>query len=67
MGSNTGGGWSSNFKQGKKFSVSINAACIEEADRLFNGLSIDGEVTIPMSKTFWCACFVMFTGKFGIN
>jgi len=39
----------------------------EEADRLFNGLSKDGNVTMPMNVTFWDSYFGMFTDKFGIN
>ncbi len=67
MGSDTAGEWASNFKEGNNFSVSINAASREEADRLFNGLSEDGTTTMPMADTFWGAYFGMFTDKFGIN
>jgi PhnB protein len=67
MGSDTGGEWSSNYKEGNNFSISINAASIEEADKLFNGLSSGGQVTMPMNTTFWGAYFGMFTDKFGIN
>jgi PhnB protein len=52
---------------GNNFSISINADSIEEADKLFNGLSAGGKVTMPMDKTFWGAYFGMFTDKFGIN
>lgn len=52
---------------GNNFSISINATTAEEADRLFNGLSAGGTVTMPMEKTFWGAYFGMFTDKFGIN
>ena len=52
---------------GQNISLSINAASKEEADKLFNGLSAGGTVTMPMNQTFWGAYFVMFTDKFGIN
>ncbi|MFD0941909.1 VOC family protein [Pedobacter boryungensis] len=52
---------------GNNFSISINADNQEEADKLFNGLSAGGKVTMPMDKTFWGAYFGMFTDKFGIN
>jgi PhnB protein len=52
---------------GNNFSISIGADSREEADRLFNGLSTGGKVTMPMSKTFWSPWFGMFTDKFGIN
>ena len=67
MGSDTGGEWASGFNQGNNVSVSINADSQEEADKLFNGLSAGGTVTMPMDKTFWGSYFGMFTDKFGIH
>lgn len=67
MGSDTGGEWASNYKAGNNFSISINAASKDEADKLFNGLSAGGNVTMPMNNTFWGAYFGMFTDKFGIS
>lgn len=52
---------------GDNISVSINADSEQEADKLFNGLSAGGNVTMPMNKTFWGAYFGMFKDKFGIN
>lgn len=67
MGSDTGGEWAPTFQQGNNFSISINTDNKEEADRLFNGLSDGGNVTMPMANTFWGDYFGMFTDKFGIN
>jgi PhnB protein len=67
MGSDTGGEWASSYKQGNNFSISINTATKEEADKLFSGLSAGGTVIMPMNKTFWGDYFGMFTDKFGIN
>ncbi|MDX2049245.1 MAG: VOC family protein [Chitinophagaceae bacterium] len=67
MGSDTGGEWAADYKQGNNFSISINAGSKEEADKLFDGLSAGGAVTMPMNNTFWGAYFGMFTDKFGIN
>lgn len=67
MGSDTGGEWASSYLQGNNFSISINAESKEEADRLYNGLSVGGQATMPMDKTFWGDYFGMFTDKFGIN
>ena len=67
MGSDTGGEWAKGFTQGNNFSISINAESREEADKIFNGLSIGGKVIIPMNKTFWESYFGMFTDKFGIQ
>ncbi|MFM2369697.1 MAG: hypothetical protein RL619_2007 [Bacteroidota bacterium] len=52
---------------GQNVSLSINAKSKEEADKLFNGLSAGGTVTLPMNQTFWGAYFGMFSDKFGVN
>lgn len=67
MGSDTAGEWASGFQRGNNFAVCIATDSKEEADRLFNGLSRDGQVTMPLSNTFWGDYFGMFTDKFGIN
>jgi PhnB protein len=67
MGSDTGGEWASHFSQGNNFSLSINTDSQEEADRLFNSLSVNGKVIMPMNKTFWGSYFGMFTDQFGIQ
>jgi len=48
-------------------SLSVETDSIEEATRVFNGLSAGGKVTMPLDKTFWDAYFGMFTDKYGIN
>jgi PhnB protein len=67
MGSDTGGEWASIYSHGNNFSISISTDRKAEADRLFNGLSAGGQVTMPLNKTFWGEYFGMFTDKFGIN
>jgi len=52
---------------GDNFSISINVESTDEADRIFNGLSAEGKVEMPMNKTFWGAYFGMFKDKFGVN
>jgi PhnB protein len=67
MASDTGGEWAPKTIIGNNFSISIGADSKEEADRLFNGLSAGGQVTMPMAPTFWGDYFGMFTDKFDIN
>ena len=52
---------------GNNFSISIGTDSKAEAERLFNGLSAGGNVTMPMQDTFWGAYFGMFTDKFGLQ
>lgn len=67
MGSDTGGEWANNIIVGTNFSVSIQTDSKEEADRLFKELSENGNVTMPMNKTFWDSYFGMFTDQFEIQ
>ena len=47
--------------------ISISTESKEEADRLFNGLSVGGEVEVPMSDGPWGSYFGMFRDKYGIE
>jgi PhnB protein len=67
MGSDTGGEWAKDFKQGNNFSISITADSKDEADRIFGALSKGGAVTMPLNNTFWGDYFGMLTDQFGIN
>jgi PhnB protein len=67
MGSDTGGEWAKDFKQGNNFSISVNTDTRTDADKKFNELSKGGRVTMPMNDTFWGDYFGMLTDKFGIN
>lgn len=52
---------------GNNFLLSLEPDSREEADRLFNGLSASGQVTMEMGDTFWGAYFGSFVDKFGIS
>lgn len=67
MGSDTGGEWAEQFHPGNNFSISVNGDSKEEADHIFNGLSVGGQITMPINITFWGDYFGMCTDKFGIN
>jgi len=47
--------------------LAIKADSKEEADRLFKGLSVDGEVEMPGSEGEGGAYFAMFRDKYGIE
>lgn len=49
---------------GTSFNISVNADSKEDADRIFNGLSVGGQVTMPMANTFWGSYFGMLKDKF---
>lgn len=47
--------------------ICISPDSKEEATRLFNGLSADGNVEMPLQDMFWGAYYGSFTDKFGIK
>lgn len=47
--------------------ISISTESKEEADKLFNGLSIGGEIEMPITDSPWGTYFGMFRDKYGIE
>lgn len=49
------------------FNVSVSIETIEEAERIYAGLSAGAQrITMPLGETFWAKRFGMFTDRFGI-
>jgi PhnB protein len=49
----------------KGFSLSLIYPTVAEAKRVFDALSQDGQVTMPLDKTFWAEAFGMLVDRFG--
>ncbi len=47
--------------------ISIGAESKEEADKLFNGLSVGGTIEMPIADSPWGSYFGMFRDKYGIE
>ncbi len=47
--------------------ISISAESKEEADKLFNDLSEDGTIEMPITDSPWGSYFGMFRDKYGIE
>jgi PhnB protein len=47
--------------------ISISAESKEEADKLYNGLSVGGQVEMPIADSPWGSYFGMFRDKYGIE
>jgi PhnB protein len=52
---------------GNNTHIAISPDSENEADKLFNGLSAGGTISMPLEKTFWNAYFGMFIDKYGIS
>ncbi len=50
----------------KGFYLSLSAADDSEAKKLFNALADGGQVTMPLTKTFYASSFGMVTDRFGM-
>jgi PhnB protein len=48
------------------FMVALHFNDAAEAERIFQALSEDGAVQMPLQKTFWASRFGMLTDRFGI-
>ena len=57
------------FNKGNNHYISINLEAHEEneAQRLFNALSVNGDIEMPLDKTFWGALYGAFTDQFGVK
>lgn len=49
------------------FALYINTDNRSEADRLFNELSVGGQIKVSMTETFWGSYYGIFKDRFGIN
>ena len=53
--------------QGNNFSLAITTDSRKKADQLFQGLSVEGQIKMPMNLTFWGSYYGICVDKFGIN
>lgn len=52
---------------GNNVQLSINLESEEEQNRIFEALSEEGEITMPLENTFWGARYGMLTDRYGIR
>jgi PhnB protein len=67
MGSDTPAALGTHNLNETRSKISISAESKEEADHLFNGLSVDGHVEMPIMDSPWGSYFGMFRDKYGIE
>ena len=54
------------YEEMKGFSVSLSVDDPAEAERIFNALTANGTVRMPLQKTFWAVRFGMLVDQFGV-
>lgn len=52
---------------GNNIFLSLDMESKEEAVRIYQRLSENGVIIMPLEETFWTELYAMFTDKFGIN
>lgn len=67
MGSDTPAALGTHNLNETRSKISISAESKEEADKLFNGLSLDGQIEMPIAESPWGSYFGMFRDKYGIE
>lgn len=65
MGSDSGAG--TEMKMGNNISITLSLDDKEETLRLYEKLSHEGKINLPIQKTYWAELYAMFEDKFGIN
>lgn len=54
-------------QQGNNIYISLDVDSREEAERLFNSLSVNGKVEMPLTDMFWGAYWGSFADQFGVK
>jgi len=54
-------------EQENRSKISVNTESREEAEKIFNGLTIGGTIEMPMDVSPWGTYFGMFRDKYGIE
>ena len=67
MGSDQPEGFGAPHLIGTNFSISLGTESREERDKVFQALSEEGTVTMPLADTFWGSYFGMCTDRYGVN
>ncbi|MDA3944288.1 MAG: VOC family protein [Bacteroidetes bacterium] len=67
MGSDTGGEWAPAFKQGNNFAIAVSVDSKAKADKIFEGLSQDGKIIMPLADMFWGDYFGQCEDQFGVS
>lgn len=53
--------------RGNNIHINLEPDTRMEAEKIFNALSQEGKISMPLQDMFWGAYFGSFTDKFGIN
>jgi PhnB protein len=67
MASDAGTGHEANIQKNGNYYLSLEPESAEEAEQIYNKLTEDGTVFMPLDETDWAEKFAMFADKFGIQ
>jgi PhnB protein len=52
---------------GNNVYINIEPDTREEADKIFNAMSVQGKIEMPMQEVFWGAYYGAFKDKYGVQ
>ncbi len=55
------------YNLGNQVSIAIHIDTVEESKKVFEKLSEDGKVTMPLQETFWSPSYGQVTDKYGVE
>jgi len=55
------------YEKPRGFSISIHIKSEAEAERIFRALATEGNVVMPLEKTFWSPFFGIVVDRFGVQ
>ena len=67
MGTDVVGSMGKGLRQGNNFYLSLSAESGDEADRLFDALSANGKVEMPLSRTEWAEKYGSCVDRYGVR
>ena len=67
MGTDAPGSMGFTLVQGSNVHINLEPDTRAEAERLFNGLALNGKIDMPLQDMFWGAYFGSLTDPFGVH
>ena len=67
MGTDAPDSMSFTLNKGNNMYISLNPDSLEEGQKLFDALTVNGKIETPLQKMFWGAYFASFSDQFGVQ
>lgn len=55
------------YKPPAGFAILLTTDSEEQTKMLYDALSLEGSILVPLQETFWTSCYAIVTDKFGVT